>query len=387
MSDLFLGASSQEHGEDPLPSRRSRREDKEQEHRRQRHHRRRSVIVLLLAVALVGGASFVVWSVVSGVFTGSTSGATVSDYPGPGSGDVQVVVASGDTGSDIAQSLYDAGVVATVSAFTEAYAANSSATSIQPGTYSLLLEMKASDAVTALLDSTNRVSARVTIPEGYTAAQVYERIYEITAIPVEDLEAAAADTASIGLPDIAGGAVEGWLYPATYEVEPDATATSVLAQMVAKTVEVLTAKGVAEDQWEIVLTKASIVEKEVSRDEDRPKVARAIENRLAIDMQLQSDVVVAYGLGISASDLTYADTRDATEPYNAYNVYKLTGLPPTPIASPGEASIDAVLSPADGTWLFWVTVNLDTGETKFADTYAEHQENVAELREWEAANE
>jgi UPF0755 protein len=391
VSDLFLGAQPaqpQEHGEAPLPSRRSRRDDKEQHARQQRHRRRRSVVVLLIAVALVGGAAFVVWSMVGGVFSGgSSTEAGVSDYPGPGSGAVQVTVASGDTGGAIGQTLQEAGVVATVKAFTDAYAANPSATSIQPGTYSLLLQMKASDAVAALLDQDNRVSSRVTIPEGYNAEQVYARIYEVAAIPVEDLEAAAADPTSIGLPAEANGNVEGWLYPATYEVEPGSTAASVLSQMVAQTISVLTSKGVAQDQWETVLNKASIVEREAKLDEDRPKIARAIENRLAIDMPLQIDATVLYGLGyptvaVSSSELAAALTDES----NAYNTYKHTGLPPGPISNPGSASIDAVLAPADGAWLYWVTINPDTGETAFADTYPEHQENIKTLEQWYADN-
>lgn len=386
MSDLFLGAPEQEHDEGPLPSRRSRRDTKEQHSRDRRHRRRRSVVVLVLALALVGGAAFVVWSVVGDVFSGGSGEETVQDYPGPGSGDVQVTVAPGDSGGVIGQTLHDADVVATVRAFTEAYAANPDATGIQPGTYTLQMQMRGVDAVNALLTPENRVSSRVTIPEGYTAKQIYQRIYEVTTISVEDLEAAAADGEAIGLPAEAGGNVEGWLFPATYEVEPGATAASVLSQMVAQTVGVLTEKAVPQDQWETVLNKASIVEREAKLDTDRPIMARAIQNRLDIDMPLQIDAVVAYGLGKSGTELTYADTRDAVAPYDPYNVYKITGLPPTPIASPGTASIDAVLNPADGPWLFWVTVNLDTGETKFSETYDEQQENQQELREWQAAN-
>lgn len=388
MSDLFLGAQpAQGNGEPPLPSRRSRREGQEQRTQERKHRRRRSITVLALALVLVGGAAFVVWSIVGGLFEGGGgSEAGVSDYPGPGTGEVQVVVASGDTGGAIGQTLHDAGVVATVKAFTTAYAANPSAVSIQPGTYALQQQMKASDAVTALLDPANRVSNRVTIPEGYTASQVYQRIYEITAIPVEDLQAAAADPAAIGLPAEANGAVEGWLYPATYEVEPGSTAAGVLSQMVAQTVSVLTSKGVAQDQWETVLNKASIVEREGKRPEDLPKIARVIENRLASDWLLQIDAIVAYGLGKSGTELTYADTIQAQPPYNPYNTYKVPGLPPTPISNPGSAAIDAVLTPADGPWYFWVTVNLDTGETKFAVTNDEHNEYVDELRAWEEAN-
>jgi UPF0755 protein len=386
VSDLFLGAPHQEHHEAPPPSRRSRRDDKEHQAKQRKHRRRRSVVVLVLALALVGGAAFVVWSVVGGLFTGDSAEETVQDYPGPGSGEVQVTVASGDTGGAIGQTLHDAGGVATVKAFTDAYAANPGATSIQPGTYALQLEMRAADAVNALLDEANRVSSRVTIPEGYTAAQVYQRIYEVTTIPVEDLQAAAADPAAIGLPAEANGNVEGWLFPSTYEVEPGTTAAGLLSQMVAQTTSQLTSKGVPQDRWEDVLIRASIIEREAKHDEDRPKMARAIQNRLDIAMPLQIDAIVAYGLGKSGTELTYADTKDAQPPYNPYNVYKLPGLPPTPIASPGGASIDAVLNPAEGDWLFWVTVNLDTGETKFASTFDEHQEYRDELRAWQEAN-
>ena len=383
MSDLFLGAPQQEHHEAPPPSRRSRRDSHEQRIKQRKHRRRRTFVVLLLALVLVGGAGFVVWSVFGGLFSGSGGEETVQDYPGPGSGEAQVVVASGDTGGAIGQTLVDAGVVATTKAFTSAYAANPAATGIQPGTYTLQLEMKASDAVNALLDPANRVSNRVTIPEGYTAQQIYQRVYEVTGITVEDLQAAAADPAAIGLPAEAGGNVEGWLFPMTYEVEPGSSAASVLSQMVARTTALLTSKGVAQDQWETVLNKASIVEREGKLDEDRPKIARALQNRLDRGMLLQIDATVAYGAGVTGRSPNRAELDDAS---NLYNSYKHQGLPPTPIANPGEASIDAVITPADGPWLFWVTVNPDTGETKFAETYDEHQTYVDELRAWEDAN-
>jgi UPF0755 protein len=383
VSDLFLGAPQQEHHEAPPPSRRSRRDSQEQRTKQRKHRRRRTFVVLLLALVLVGGAGFVVWSVFGGLFSGSGGEETVQDYPGPGSGEAQVVVASGDTGGAIGQTLVDAGVVATTKAFTSAYAANPAATGIQPGTYTLQLEMKASDAVNALLDPANRVSNRVTIPEGYTAQQIYQRVYEVTGITVVDLQAAAADPAAIGLPAEAGGNVEGWLFPMTYEVEPGSSAASVLSQMVARTTALLTSKGVAQDQWETVLNKASIVEREGKLDEDRPKIARALQNRLDRGMLLQIDATVAYGAGVTGRSPNRAELDDAS---NLYNSYKHQGLPPTPIANPGEASIDAVITPADGPWLFWVTVNPDTGETKFAETYDEHQTYVDELRAWEDAN-
>lgn len=200
-------------------------------------------------------------------------------------------------------------------------------------------------------------------------------------IPAKDLQAAAADPAAIGLPPQANGKLEGWLYPATYQVQPGETAAAVLKQMVAQTVSLLTAKNVPQDQWETVLNKASLIEREARRDEDRPMMARAIENRLSQGMPLSIDAAVAYGLNKPGTQLTDADIQNADNPFNTY---KRTGLPPTPIASPGEKAIDAVVNPAQGTWLFWVTVNDETGETKFATTYAEHQQNVAARDAWVA---
>ncbi len=370
------------------PRRRSRSSGRKREERLRKQRRRRSIAVLVVALVMVVGAGYVVFSLLGGtnLFGGGDGGqeAQVEDFAGPGRpGAAPVVINAGATGADMATTLTDAGIVATRDAFLDAYAANPDAASIQPGTYQLLLEMKASDAVIALLDPKNRVSMKVTIPEGYTAAQIYDRVQEVTLIPVDQLKAAAADPAAIGLPAEAGGNVEGWLYPSTYQIEPGTDAAGVLRQMVAKTVEVLTAKGVAQDQWETVLNKASLVEREARHDPDRPKMAQAIQNRLDRGMILQIDAAVAYGLGIPGTQLTTEMLRD---PSNAYNTYKHTGLPPTPIASPGEKSIDAVLAPEPGPWIFWVAINLDTGETRFAETLEEHEANRDLLRAWQAEN-
>ncbi len=381
VSDLFGGDTRVA----PVEHRPSRARGRAKEQRERKRRRRRSIWVLVVAVLMVAGAAYVVVELMGGMFHvgGSNAGGNVEDYSGVGHGSVEVVIKPGDTGALMASTLVDAGVVASATAFNEAFAANPQASSIQPGTYRMLLEMKASDAVIALLNPSSRVSMKVTIPEGLTRDQIVAKINEKTLIPVEDITAALADPTAIGLPAEANGNSEGWLFPATYDVEPGATAASVLSQMTAQTVAVLTQKGVPQDQWETVLTKASLVEREARLAEDRPKVARAIENRLAKEMPLDIDSSVAYGLGKPGTAVTTADTQD---PSNPYNTYKNLGLPPTPIASPGTASIDAVLSPAEGDWLFWVTVNLDTGETLFANNLADHQANVEQLREWQAAN-
>lgn len=338
-------------------------------------------MVLLIALVLVGGAGYAVWTNLESL-TGLTNPLASKDFPGPGGDQVDVEIPEGATGTAMGEALYDAGVVASVSAFTAAFEANPDSVLIRPGTHTMLEEMPASDAV-ALLVKNDTVDLQLTIPEGYTADQIVARAVQVSGLSAKDFQAALKDPAEIGLPKQARGKVEGWLYPDTYTLEPDETAAGLLSQMVERTKGELQEKGVPEKQWQTVLTKASLVEREGLHGDDKPKIARAIENRLDDDMRLEIDAALAYGAGKPGTELTRAD-RDNTK--NPYNTYRHAGLPPGPIASPGEVSVDAVLDPAPGDWKFWVTVNLDTGETKFAEDFEEHQRNVQELRDWEAAN-
>lgn len=381
MNDLFLDEIVRP--EEPPSARSARRADRAERDRKRRKRRRRNLIALILSLAIIGGVTYAVMQYVLPVFNdlGSESQES-SDFPGPGRGSVDVVIPAGATGTDMAKILVEAGVVQTSRAFTSAFAAEPDAAGIQPGTYRLLLEMPASEAVAALLNSANRVQTKVTIPEGLRVEQILERMSSVTTVPVEEFQTAMADTAATGLPAEAAGNYEGWLFAATYTYQPGTTPTEMIAAMVARTVEVLDARAVAPADRMILLTKASLVEREARTPEDRAMVARAIQNRLDIGMKLDIDAAVAYGAGVPGTELTNA----IMETDGPYNLYMRTGLPPTPIASPSEVAIDAVLAPADGPWIFWVTVNLDTGETRFAETFAEHQANVQVLREWQASN-
>ncbi|MDR1427089.1 MAG: endolytic transglycosylase MltG [Bifidobacteriaceae bacterium] len=307
----------------------------------------------------------------------------ITDYTGPGEGSVTVVVNPGDGGVAIGETLAEAGVVATASAFADAFSANPRAQSIQPGTYTLAGEMRAADAVTALLDPTKRQVVKFTVPEGFRADQVYQRIAEATGLSVESLRATARDVEGIGLPPEAEGDPEGWLFPATYELDPNATAVQALAPMVAKTIEVLEGFGAEPEVWRDTIILASMIEKEAKLDEDRPKVARVFLNRLDQEMPLGSDATVAYGAG-DFSSVFSSDEALADE--NPYNTYVNQGLPAGPICNPGEAAIAAALSPAEGDWLYFVTVNLETGETAYAETAAGHEANVQLMNEWIAKN-
>ncbi|MFC8733951.1 endolytic transglycosylase MltG [Luteimicrobium sp. NPDC057192] len=383
MTDLFSAPPPTTTGPAPVPSRTAQRRSQKASAAARRRRRRRRIVVLFLALVVVGGAGWYVYNhVLPGLSIGSLH-PKAEDYAGPGTGSVEVKVNPGDSGTAIGETLVEAGVVKSVKAFTNAYSANVNAAGIQPGVYTVRKEMKAADAVALLASNNGRVEFQVTIPEGYTADQAITRASSVTGIPAAQFEKAKKNTKGTGLPSVAKGNYEGWLYPATYSFDPDVTATEILNQMIAQTKAELKKLKVASGDQEEVLIKASIVEREVSRDKDRPKVSRAIDNRLADGMVLQADSTTAYGLGTPGSPVTQAQNND---PKNAYSTYAHKGLPPGPIANPGAASIKAVLNPADGSWLFWVTVNLDTGETKFADTYPEHLDNLAELRAWQAAH-
>ena len=386
MSDLFLDEIVRPDEPSPRGRARSGREDRD---RRKRQRRRRTAITLIIVLGLVAGLVYVgkgwVQEQFEGLELGGSDEPVAEDYPGPGHGSVDVSIPEGATGAQMATVLVDAGVVQTETAFTQAFAADPGAAGIQPGTYRLLLEMRAADAVLALQNANNRVQTRVTIAEGLNVTQILDKLSSVTTVPVDDFRAAMGDPAATGLPAEAGGNYEGWLFPATYTWEPGTTPAQMIADMVGEMVRVLDERGVAAADRQSVLTKASLVERESPGPESSPMMARAIENRLAIDMPLQIDAAVAYGLGKPGTELTSEDVSpDATD--NPYNTYAFPGLPPGPIASPGAASIDAVLAPADGPWKFWVTINLDTGETRFAESYDEHLQNQELLRQWQAEN-
>jgi len=373
MSDLFPGEPLFP-GVPATDTRSARRAADRRLHRRRRHRRGR--VAMVVAVLLLVGAGYAVWTYAVPMFTSHQ--AESLDYPGPGHGEVQVIVKPGDSGVAIGATLVQKSVVLSTQAFTKALTGNPAGKSIQPGTYKLALDMRASEAVAALLDPLNRVELKFTIPEGLRVTQILAKIAGSTGIPLADLQKAAADPKALGVPAVAGGNLEGWLFPATYTYQPGTNPVDILAPMVAKTIAVLDQHTVAEADRETVLIKASIVEKEGRLDVDRGKIAQVIENRLSHAQPLGMDSTLVYGLNKSGLQLTQADV-DGNNPYNTAHTL---GLPPGPIASPGIPSIEAVLNPTPGPWLFFVTINPDTGETLFTDNYAQHLRNKALYDQW-----
>lgn len=347
-----------------------------QRQKRRAARRRMTLIVTAVAIVVLGIGASVAYNFIGAFET--TASNEAADFDGPGQGTVQVVIEQGATGSDMANVLYDAGVVASPQAFITEWNSNPDASSIKPGYYFMHKEMKAEYALAALLDPANRDVRTITIPEGKTLDYYAQAIVNLTGATQEAVEAAMQDTTALGLPAAADGNLEGWLFPAKYEFDPGVTPTEVLQRMVLQTVRVLDKYGVAEEEREDILTVASLVEREARLSEDRPLIASVIYNRLDIDMKLELDSTVKY-LSPSEGVFTSDDERAID---SDYNTYMYVGLPPGPIAGPGEASIKAAVEPAETDYLFFVTVNLNTGETKYATEYADHLKNVEELRAW-----
>ncbi|MCW2598533.1 MAG: aminodeoxychorismate lyase [Frankiales bacterium] len=324
----------------------------------------RAVVVLILLalvvpIALGGRALY-----------NSTFGAP--DYSGNGTGSVVVQVKPGDFATAIAATLLAKGVIKSERAFTKAAQADSRSKTVQPGFYALHLKMAAAKALTLLLDPKARVRGRVTLPEGISLAQVVDRFAKYTEVPRADMVAALNNPNVLGLPSYAGNRPEGFLFPATYDVEPGTAAVDAIMMTTQKFAEVAAAIDLEGGARRLHLSPydvvkiASLVEAETSVAADRAKVARVVLNRLAIGMPLQLDSTVNYLLTQKKARLSLTDIGIASP----YNTYLHKGLPPTPIDSPGELALQAALAPATGTWLYFITID-KAGHSLFTNSYSE----------------
>ena len=353
------------------------------DNRRRRRTGQRS-IVLLVALALVAGAAFGAYSALRPLWVQLTA---ADDYEGNGSTPVKVTIAEGASTTSIARTLAKADVVKSSSAFVEAAGKDARARAIQPGRYTLRKQMSGSSALALLLDPKARDVRRVLLREGLRQAQVVALLAKASGRPAAEYTRALAAPKALGLPAAADGRAEGWLFPDSYEFGGDSTAAQQLRTMISRTKAVLAELDVPTSKQQEVLTTASIVQAEGGDERDFGKVARVIENRLDNDLgngsRLQMDSTVAYGTGKNGIFTTAAERADTK---NRYNTYAHPGLPLGPIGNPGEAAIRAALHPAAGDWLFFVVVNLDTGETKFTRTKAEHDRYTRQFQAWYAKN-
>ena len=304
---------------------------------------------------------------------------TALDYEGPGVGEVVVRIEPGEDGIIVAKKLFEAGVVKDVDSFYRVLLERNPI--FYPGSFTLKLQMSNEAALAAVTNQANILSFQVTIPEGYRVVQIFEEVSRVTGIPIEDLWTAAEDLAAYGIPEEAP-TIEGYLFPDTYSFDLEVTAEEVISIMVQRMETALINAGVAKQDWHNVLTLASITQREAKQEPDFYKVARVFANRVAINMPLETDPTITYSY--DGTDMSEASRQEQID--YGYNTYLVGGLPPGPISSPGELAIDATLNPLPGEWLFFVTINLATGETKFSKTLAEHESWIPLLRKWEREN-
>jgi UPF0755 protein len=297
------------------------------------------------------------------------------DYQGSGSGSVTLVIAPGESGVDVAANLEKLGVVKNSDIFYRLIASQN--TVFYPGTYTLHKQMSSSAALALLSDSSSHIVYHVTIKEGLRIGTVLKQLADATGISLEKFQSAAKDLSAIGVPSSAPNA-DGYLFPATYEFDPSQNAKDILKTMVDRCYQELDKFGVAVSDRHKVLTMASIIQKEARQTADFYKVSRVFANRIKIGMKLQSDATVSYGSG--GTTVTTTDAERAAN--NGYNTYVRDGLPIGAIGGAGSLAIDAALHPATGTWLFFCAINLQTGETVFSSTAAEHAAAVLKFQAW-----
>ncbi|SDB94123.1 UPF0755 protein [Raineyella antarctica] len=356
--------------------------EEEQPPRRRRGSRTKSIVAVVVAVlVLVGGGWFAV-DRLGGALLASDYSAGTAQEP------VTVTIPSGATLTDMAGILADARVVESQKAFVRVARSDERATAIQAGDYRLATHLSAKEALAALLDPASKVAEQITLREGLTLQKQLDAIAEQSGIPRAQFAALAKDPSTLGLPSYAKG-LEGYLFPDTYQFGDKTSAEQILRTMVDQYKTVAAQVGLEQAAASMgrnpadVVTVASIVEAEVFNEGDRAKVARVVYNRLDKGMPLQLDTTVKYVNGLDGKVTTTDQERVKDSPYNTY---LHAGLPPGPIGAPGKAALDAAAHPAAGSWLYFVAVNMETGETKFATTFEEHNKYVAEFQSWCQAN-
>lgn len=351
-----------------MPRCRRNRPKSRRDMRKRREQQRRRRYVTIIAAAVV-----VILVVVGGFFgvrmvkhlrqmNANGSQIQIEDYTGSGDKDTTFTVETGQGAAEIARNLVKADIVKSESAFTSAVAA--AGATLYPGSYALKTHMKAArcrqDPVRPKQgrrfrrSQGRRTGVRCHRQRGQDVRQGRVRIPSGHRRWRRGI-----------LPDEAGGKFEGWLEPGSYSVQ-DKSAKDILKEMVTARVNKLDTLGVPDgSERERIMNIASIAESEACNPDDYGKVARVILNRIDQDMPLGMDSTVAYGFNTTGSKLTDEQLEDGSNPYNT-RVNK--GLPPTPISNPGDSAIQAAMNPPEGKWLYFVTTNLKTGETKFVET-------------------
>lgn len=318
------------------------------------------VVVAVLIVALAAGGWFLY--------------AVYGDRARPAA-TTQIVIARGSTFAEVARQLAATGVIGNVLTFRLLARLRGEEATVRAGEYRLVPHRTQSEVLDALVTGGAQVATWVTIPEGFTVADIAQR-----------LEKDGVGSARPFVNDfmqrqiVVDGArtrnLEGFLFPSTYLVPLGASPQQVAGPMIAEFFKELPQDSLERARALRVtvpqaVTVASLVEREAKSEVDRPKIAEVIYNRLRLGMPLQVDATIEYALPEHKTELSFSDLRIDSP----YNTYTHVGLPPTPIANPGRPSLEAAFHPSRGDDLYYVYCG--NGRHVFSTTLAQHQANVA----------
>ncbi|MCE2901624.1 MAG: endolytic transglycosylase MltG [Gemmatimonadaceae bacterium] len=331
---------------------------------RKRSRNSRLLTLGALAAAIVVGAW--VWREIAGA-------ASPTGEP------ARVVVPRGASVRVAAESLSARGVIGSPRLFRLFARMTGAETTIKPGTYQFATDAGYRDVLDALVTGRG-LMATVVIPEGFDLRDITPALSKALHVPADSVRAAVTDTTWLRKLEVPVPSLEGYLFPATYTFPAGTTARDAVDAMIERFLDAwkpewdarLQAMSIARHD---AITMASIVEKEARKPEERPIISAVYWNRVKKGMRLQADPTVQYALPQHVARVLYKDL----EVDSKYNTYRYAGLPPGPIASPGEASIAAALSPADVPYLFFVA--RPDGGHEFRTTFAEHSKAIARIKQ------
>ena len=291
-----------------------------------------------------------------------------------------LVIEKGQTGTEIADMLYERGLIRSTQGFKLWLYLSGTNDKLQTGHYQIPNKVTVRELI-SLLQEGHVESIRVTIPEGYTVGDIAIVLEKNQIMKAKDFLAEAKTF--VPYPYMKGTRpatypVEGFLFPSTYEIPVGATPREVIQMMADEMNRYLTPavkKQIQAQHMSIhdFVTLASIVERESLFDADRPTIAGVFKKRLAHGIPLQSDATISYVLGYAKENVTIGDTQLQSP----YNTYVSKGLPPGPIANPGKKSLDAVLHSENTDYLYFVADK--EGHNHFSKTYEEHLAEVNKI--------
>lgn len=289
-----------------------------------------------------------------------------------------VFIPRGAGARQIAGALAEAGLIRSRWAFLAMTAVRGDLRRLKPGEYQFTLPATLGEVQAKVADGRTVIHA-VSVPEGFTVQEVAARLAAEGLADANRVQTLARDAAFVGRLGVDAPSLEGYLFPDTYRLSRGMTEDEILGRMVARFREVF---GAAEEQRaqamgmqrHAIVTLASLIEKEVRVDRERPLVSAVFHNRLRRNMPLQADPSILYAYPEKRGRLTSADLRQP----DPYNTYTNPGLPPGPIANPGRASIQAALEPAEVSFLYFVAKQ--DGTHAFSRTLAEHARAVQQFR-------